>query len=204
MSVSTRCHGSPVRDVLRRVDVRVVAVPAGHAPEHRLAVTVGRCDVLAGMAGLRRVRSLDLLHPPGGLLLQPGHQQAPYRFQDAPVQPSLRPNVAARLVLGAARGTGHSLHGQTFDPDHIEPAVSRPSRVRSDIRACANSAIEPRERSGAQMSGSLVTTNRSPDRFTDISALSSSGRLARVPEALSMNTRSQPAAVSASCCAAGF
>jgi hypothetical protein len=50
---------------------------------------------------------------------------------------------------------------------------------------------------------SLVITNWSPFRLADNKARSSSSRRASLPEALSMNTASQPAARSASCWASG-
>lgn len=50
---------------------------------------------------------------------------------------------------------------------------------------------------------SLVITSWSPERLADNSALSSSGREASFPDALSTKICSQPAAVSASCWASG-
>jgi hypothetical protein len=50
---------------------------------------------------------------------------------------------------------------------------------------------------------SFVITNWSPARLVDSSALSSSGRRASVPEALSRKISSQPAACNASDCASG-
>jgi hypothetical protein len=100
-AVSTRCHDMPCRDICGRVHVGVRPVPASHANESRLALATLRCDVLAGVTGLRRVPSFDLLDPAGRFLLQPGHEQTPTGFEDAPVQASLLGDVPARLRHGS-------------------------------------------------------------------------------------------------------
>ena len=61
----------------------------------------------ARRAPLAGERGADLLHPARGLVLQPAHQQPPPRPQDAPVQPGLGADVAARVLPGAFRGPGH-------------------------------------------------------------------------------------------------
>src|SRR5487761_1843243 len=53
---SPRFHGVPRRDVACRVHVRVAGVPAGRAPEDRLALAVLPGDVPARTATLARVR----------------------------------------------------------------------------------------------------------------------------------------------------
>jgi len=102
-AVSTCCHGMSCRDDSGRVHVGVRPVPAGHAHEDRLALATLQCDVLAGVTGLRRVRSFDLLDPTGSLLLQPGDEQTPSGFEDAPIEARLRGDVPARLVGGSPR-----------------------------------------------------------------------------------------------------
>src|SRR5450631_4346523 len=83
--------------------------PASHAYEPRLALATARSDVLAGVTGLRRVRSLHFLDPPGYVLLQPGHQQTPTGLEDAPVEAGLLCDVAARVLHGPPHGPGHTL-----------------------------------------------------------------------------------------------
>lgn len=56
--VSTCCHGMSCRDVSCRVHVGVRPVTASHAHEDRLALAPLGCNMPAGVAGLRRVRSL--------------------------------------------------------------------------------------------------------------------------------------------------
>src|SRR5450759_505035 len=80
-AVSTCCHGMSCRAISCRVHDTVRLMPASHAHEERLALASLRCDVLAGVTGLRRVRSFDLLDPTGSLLLQPGHEQTPSGFE---------------------------------------------------------------------------------------------------------------------------
>jgi hypothetical protein len=55
----------------------MIGMPAGATAKNRLALTVIRCAMPAGMTDLRRVRRVDLLHPARRLLLQPGHQLSP-------------------------------------------------------------------------------------------------------------------------------
>ena len=86
---SPRSHGVPRRDVPGRVHVSVAGVTAGSAPEDGLALARLPVHLPARRAPLARERGFDLLHPAGRLVLQPAHQQAPPRPQDAPVQPGL-------------------------------------------------------------------------------------------------------------------
>src|ERR1017187_8687986 len=108
-AVSTCCHAMSCRDISGRVHVGVAPVPASHAYEPRLALATARSDVLAGVTGLRRVRSLHFLDPPGCLLLQPGHQQTPTGFEDAPVEAGFLCDVAAWVLHGPPHGAGHTL-----------------------------------------------------------------------------------------------
>src|SRR5450759_2920507 len=119
-AVSTCCHGMSCRDISCRVHVGVPLMPASHTHEDRLALASLRCDVLAGVTGLRRVRSFDLLDPTGSLLLQPGHEQTPPGFEDAPIEARLLGDVPARLLHGSPRGAGHALDVEALDPDHVE------------------------------------------------------------------------------------
>ena len=121
-AVSTCCHGRPCRDVPGRVHVGVRPVPASHTYEGRLALATLRCDVLAGITGLRRVRSFHFFDPPGCLLLQPGHEQTPTGLEDAPVESGLGCDVPARLFHGSGSGASHGFDVEVLDPDHVEPA----------------------------------------------------------------------------------
>src|SRR5699024_1817908 len=97
------------------------------SPEYRLALTVARCAVPAFRAGLRRVRSIDLLDPARGLVFQPGHQQAPAVVEDGPIQPGLLPHLGSGLLDGALRGAGHASHVEVFDTDGVV-ATREPGR----------------------------------------------------------------------------
>src|SRR3984885_6742271 len=68
---SPRFHGVPRRDVAGRAHVGVAGVPAGRAPEPRLALARPPVHAPARRAPLARVRGWYLLHPAGGLVLQP-------------------------------------------------------------------------------------------------------------------------------------
>jgi hypothetical protein len=74
------------------------------------------------MTGLRRVRSFDLLDPAGCFVFQPGHEQTPTGFEDAPVEASLGCDVPAGILHGSGSGAGHAFDVEVLDPDHVEPA----------------------------------------------------------------------------------
>ena len=117
---SPRSHGVPRRDVPGRVHVSVAGVAAGHAAKQGLALAAARCDVPARRAALARVRGTYFLDPAGCLVLQAADQQAPSGSQDAPVQPGLGPDIAARFGQGASRGPGHVLDLKILDANHVE------------------------------------------------------------------------------------
>jgi len=118
---SPRSHGVPRRDADGRVHVRVTGETAGSAPEHGLTLTRVPVHLPARRAPLARVMRLDLLHPTRRLVLQPAHQPPPPRPQDPLVQPSLLPDIPARIVLRAFGRPGHVPDLQVLDPDHVEP-----------------------------------------------------------------------------------
>ncbi len=120
--VSTCCHGMSCRDVSCRVHVGVGPVPASHAHEGRLALATFRCDVFAGVTGLRRVRSFHFLDPSGCFLLQPAREQTPTGFEDAPVESGLLCDVPARVRHGPPRRAGHTFDVEVLDSDHVEAA----------------------------------------------------------------------------------
>jgi hypothetical protein len=120
--VSPRCHRLSGGDVACSVDVGV-APPgaAGFALEDRLALAVSGCDVPACGASLRRVRSRNLFDPAEGLVLQACDELAPTTSSDRSVEPTLPGHSDARFFDGAASGTGHRLHVEVLDSDHVEP-----------------------------------------------------------------------------------
>jgi hypothetical protein len=120
-AVSTCCHAMSCRDVSGRVHVGVRAVPAGRAHEARLALATLGSDVLAGVTGLRRVRSFDFLDPAWRLLLQPAREQTPTGCQDAPVEAGLLCDVPARILHGSPRRAGHAFDVEVLEADHVEP-----------------------------------------------------------------------------------
>src|ERR1035437_8551144 len=119
-AVSTRCPAMSCRDVSGRVHVGVCPVPARNTHEGRLALATLARNMLAGVTGLRRVRSFAFFDPPGSLLLQPGREQTPTGFEDAPVEPGLLCDVPAWLLDGSPSGAGHTFDVEVLDPDHVE------------------------------------------------------------------------------------
>lgn len=106
-------------DALCGVHAGGVPVPASCAPEHRLALAVSRCAALGIVAGLRRVRCLDLLDPTGGMLFQ----QAPAVRGDLPVRPGFLPYLAAWVLDGACSAAGRAPHVPVLGPDRVEPRL---------------------------------------------------------------------------------
>ena len=121
-AVSTRCHGMSCRDIHGRVHVGVCPVPARNTHESRLALATLVRNMLAGVTGLRRVRSFDLLAPARCFLFQPGHEKPPPGLKDAPAEAGLLCDVSARILHGSPRGAGHGLDVEVLDPDHVEPS----------------------------------------------------------------------------------
>lgn len=119
---SPRSHGMPCRDVLGRVHVCVIRVPAGATTKDRLALTVFRVAVPAGVAGLRRETRVDLLYSTGRLVLQPLHEETPPSGQDRSVQRSLLSHITARHLDCALGRTDHVADLQVLYPDDIEVA----------------------------------------------------------------------------------
>jgi hypothetical protein len=120
-AVSTCWRAMSRRDVSGRVHVGVRPVPAGHAHEGRLALATLGSDVLAGVTGLRRVRSFHFFDPTGRFLLQ----QATSRPQPDLRMPRLSPAFCATFLPGFAtvpRGAGHGLDVEVLEADHVEPA----------------------------------------------------------------------------------
>src|SRR5664280_927304 len=121
-AVSTCWHGMSCRDVSGRVHVGVRPVPARNAHEGRLALATLGSDVLAGVTGLRRVRSFYFLDPTGRFLLQAAREQTPTGFEDAPVEAGLLCDVPARILHGSGSGAGHVFDVEVLEADHVEPA----------------------------------------------------------------------------------
>ncbi|TQL95654.1 hypothetical protein FB559_1162 [Actinoallomurus bryophytorum] len=129
-SASPRGHGTSCRDVLGCVHIRVIGTRAGATAKNRLALTVSRVAVPAGVTDLGRERGIDLLHPPRRLVPRPGHEQAPAGRVNGPVRPGLGPHIptwrvdgAAPITLTGLRPADRGLHALLA----VRPA-SRPSR----------------------------------------------------------------------------
>ncbi len=125
--VSPCGHRPSGGDVACSVDVGVApSGSAGLALEDRLALAVSGCDVPACGASLRRIRSRDLLDPAESLVLQACDQLAPATSPDRAIEPAFLGDSDTRLLDGSARGAGHRLNVEVFDPDQVEP----PCKVR--------------------------------------------------------------------------
>ena len=113
-------HGgqSPGENVARSVDVRVIAVAALLAPEHRLAIAVDGRGVAAYVALLRgetRINVDDGRTGRGGFVLGPLGEQPPAGAQDGTIQPGLgpRPIRQETAPMGRVRlGPGFAHHAR--------------------------------------------------------------------------------------------
>ena len=121
--VSPCCHRPSGGDVACGVDVSIAGPgTAGGALENRLALAVFGRDVPALGASLRRIRCGDDVNPPGGLVLQSGHQQSPPLATDLAVDAAFLRDAGTRVFTGAAPRAGHRAHLQVFDADGVEAA----------------------------------------------------------------------------------
>ena len=106
------------KDVLRRVDVGMGAMAAGHATEFHPSSAVATALVLraALVACLARVlrRNQDQVR---GLAVQHPLQRRPPRVADGAVHPGLLRHHRAGRRGGALRRAGHGLHVQPLDRD---------------------------------------------------------------------------------------
>lgn len=125
--LSACADGPSGRDVHCRVHVRVRLMPAGDAPEDRLALAVLRCAIPTHTAGLRRIRRIHLLNPSQCLVLQPPYQGAPTIGQNPAVQPRLGAAAVRQVAAGPVRiglrprPSGHSADAKVLDDDEVEP-----------------------------------------------------------------------------------
>ena len=110
------------------VAVSVGAMPATDAPEHRLALAVLRCDMIASGAGLGTVAGVDEHHSDpggGGFVGKSAFESAPAGPVDGSVQPGLgRGSVGKERsgLVGVASGVGaahHILGHQVLEHDQV-------------------------------------------------------------------------------------
>src|SRR5208282_1672702 len=97
---------SPGQDVERSIAVRMIAVAAPGAGESRLALTVRRVGVAAGMALLRGESRIDEDNLNAGclaLVLDPLAEHAPGRSEDPAVQTGLGAGPVGQKGAGLVR-----------------------------------------------------------------------------------------------------
>ena len=155
-----RFHGVPRRDVAGRVHVSVAGETAGYAPERRLALAGFPGDVPARAAALRGERGRYLLHPPGGLVLQPVDRAAPSRPCRCPGcgRPSARRSGRARPW--APGGPRHALDVEVLDADHVEaPREVRGGLLRPVLAPVRLPRFQPRHR-GLRLAAAARATLR--------------------------------------------
>lgn len=158
-SASPRGHGTPCRDVLGCVHIRVIGMPAGATAKNRLALTVSGVAVPAGVTDLGRERGIDLLHPiltPITLTgLQPAdrglHALLAVRPSSRPGRPALQPQQTLALGLSQARGGQHLAGRQRGRDGHttIHPHdLTRTRAIHRRRDRCERDMPAPRSISG--------------------------------------------------------
>jgi len=95
---------------------------AGDACEDRLALAVFGCDMPAGRASLRRVRSCYPFDSARSLVVKPDNQPTPPLMSDCSVESAFLGDPKAGLVEYAARGAGHRAHVKVLDSNRVEAA----------------------------------------------------------------------------------
>jgi hypothetical protein len=130
---SPRSHGTPCRDIPRRIQISIAGIGAGDTAEESLALATLRSDIPTHRTTLTRKRGIDPFQPTGGFVLQTGSERRPRGMVDRPIETSLLPNIPARLLDGAPRRTHHVRHWQVLDPDHVIPAGDDRRRLLHEI-----------------------------------------------------------------------
>src|SRR5581483_4435634 len=95
---------------------------AGDALENRLALAVFRCDMPAGRASLRCVRSWNKFESLSSFVHQPGDQHSPALPPNLAVEAPFLRDVGAGVCTRAARRACHGTHIQILDADGVEAA----------------------------------------------------------------------------------
>ncbi len=130
---SPRSHGTPCRDIPRRIHISITGISAGDTPEESLALATLRSDMPTHRTTLTRERGIDSFHPTGGLVSEPGGERRPGGVEDGPVQTSLLRHVAAGSVNGAPSRADHVRHPQVLNPDQVIPTGDDRGRLLHEI-----------------------------------------------------------------------
>ena len=115
-------RGTSCRDVLGRVHIRIIEMPAGTTPKNRLALTILRVAMTTGFTRPGCVRGIDLLHVTGSRFLQPGDQPTPSGSMNGSVESRLGSNARSRRLRGAASRPDQISDLQVLDSDDVESA----------------------------------------------------------------------------------
>ena len=144
----TRCHTMARRDVSGTVHVGVRPAAAGDTYDDRLAPAVLGRDVLADVAGLRRIRGVDSFDPSRRFLLQPPHEQTPPGFEDAPAVTRVLCHVPTRIYDGSTYANP-SCPGRRRSRDGPRPHTGQGLHRSPQPSPCADrSPWPPAQRSG--------------------------------------------------------
>lgn len=168
--VSPHSHGTPCRDVPRRVHISIAGIGAGDAAEESLALATLRGDMPTHRTTLTRERGVDTFHPPRSLVLQTSGERRPGGIQDGPVQTGLLRHITTRLVNRAAHRADQVRHPQILDPDHVIPASNDRGGLLHEVPAPIRRAGMPSDQSSLRSftavgaaSASRQRTRRLPD-----------------------------------------
>ena len=116
---SPRSHGTPCRDVPRRVHISIAGIGAGDAAEESLALATLRSDMPTHRTTLTRERGIHSFHPASGPVLKAGGEHRPRGVQDRPIETCLLRHPAPRSINSAPCRADHARHPQILDPDHV-------------------------------------------------------------------------------------
>ena len=146
---SQRSHGTPCRDVPRRVHISIVGMGTGGAAEESLTLAALRGGMPAHRTTLTRERGIDSFQTSG--------ERRPGRVHNGLVQTRFPRDLAAGLLDGAPGRADHARHPRVHEiPASIRPASMRPRQPSRGSLTSLRAGRHPRRLPDTQRRRCLV------------------------------------------------
>ena len=161
---SPRSHGTPCRDVPRRIQISVVGVSADDTAEESVALATLRGDMPTHRTTLTRERGIDSFHPTSGFVLQASGERRPGSVQDGPVQARLLRHATSGLIDAAPSRADHVRHPQILDPAQVVLAGDDRGgflhEIPAPIRCACMQSRQPSLRPATPVGSALASRQR--------------------------------------------